>query len=189
MNIPEVAARGTVELAECVSQVDPSQLNALMEEICSASKVYSCGAGRSLLQMRCFAMRLMHLGFTSYVVGDTTTPAFEAGDFLIAASASGATSGVISIAKKAKSLGGRVAVLTTRPESELAELADLVVCVPAQTDKVPSVAGEEGRKTVFPGGSMFEQSVLIIGDALVVPLAERRGVPLNRMFALHANLE
>lgn len=186
MNVAEIAERGATELAACVSRVDPEQLDNLMREIDAADRVYAYGAGRSLLQMRCFAMRLMHLGLTSYVVGDTTTPAFGPGDLLVVASASGTTSGVVRVARKAKDLGGCVAVLTTRADSELALLADVTIVVPAYTDKVP-VSVE--RLPVFPGGSLFEQSVLVLGDALVMPLAERRGVPTNRMFALHANLE
>lgn len=186
MNIPELAGTGATQLSDCVSRVDSGQLDALMSEILAARKIYSHGAGRSLLQMRCLAMRLMHLGLASYVVGDTTTPAFESGDLLVVASASGATSSVVNVARKARSLGGRVAVLTTRPQSELAELADVTVVVPAYTDKVPM---EIDELPVFPGGSLFEQSVLILGDALVLPLAQRLGVPTDRMFALHANLE
>lgn len=37
--------------------------------------------------IRGLAMRLMHLGFDSHVVGDTTTPALAAGGLLIASSA------------------------------------------------------------------------------------------------------
>ena len=67
-----------------------------MEAICKAKKIYVAGAGRSLLTLRCLAMRLMHLGFESYVVGDTTTPAFEKEDLRIAGSGSGETKGLVT---------------------------------------------------------------------------------------------
>jgi len=37
------------------------------------------GVGRSGLIGRAFAMRLMHLGFEVYVLGETITPAVEKG--------------------------------------------------------------------------------------------------------------
>ena len=38
-----------------------------------------------------FAMRLMHLGFVVYVIGDVTTPSINEDDCLIAISGSGET--------------------------------------------------------------------------------------------------
>jgi 6-phospho-3-hexuloisomerase len=65
-------------------------------------------------------------------------------------------------------------------------MADHLVEVPVPTDEV----GDEGRdQALLPGGSLFEQATLLIGDAMVLPLAERRKVPTDRAFALHANLE
>ena len=136
--------------------------------------------------MRAFSMRLMHLGFESYVVGDTTTPAFEKEDLLILGSGSGETGGLINVANKAKKIGGTVAVLTIRRESTLGRLADLLVEIPAYTDKVEDPGS---RRPILPGGSMFEQSMLVLGDALVLPLGERAGVPTDRAFSRHANLE
>ncbi len=48
-------------------------------------------AERSGLMMRVFAMRLMHMGFESHVVGETLTPAVEKGDLLVIGSGSGET--------------------------------------------------------------------------------------------------
>jgi Predicted sugar phosphate isomerase involved in capsule formation len=41
------------------------------------------GAGRSGLVAKAFAMRLMHLGMISYVVGETITPALQTGDLIV----------------------------------------------------------------------------------------------------------
>ena len=43
-------------------------------------KVLVVGVGRSGLVARAFAMRLMHLGFRSYVLGETITPSVGEGD-------------------------------------------------------------------------------------------------------------
>lgn len=186
METSERAEMGAKQLAFCLSQVESSQLEELEDAIVASRRVFVAGAGRSLLMLRAFAMRLMHLGFTAYVVGDTTTPAFGPGDLLIAGSGSGTTSGVVRVASKAKELGGQVACITIKPESPLGQLADYVVAVPAYTDKEKY---EGMEKPVLPGGSEFESSILLLGDAMVVPLGEKRGIPTDRAFKLHANLE
>lgn len=55
--------------------------------------------------MRTFAMRLMQIGFRSYVVFDTNTPAIEAGDLLIAGSGSGTTETVCVIGATGEGAG------------------------------------------------------------------------------------
>lgn len=180
------ASLGAEQLAGCLERVDAAQLDELEDAIVSARRVFVAGAGRSLLMLRAFAMRLMHLGFTAYVVGDTTTPAFGEDDLLIAGSGSGTTSGVVNVAKKAKALGGRVACFTIKADSPLGQLSDYVVTIPAYTDKEDY---EGMEKPVLPGGSEFESSILLLGDAMVVPLGEKRGIPTDRAFDLHANLE
>lgn len=186
MNTNEIAVAGATQLAQCLSRVREDQLDGLTGAIVAAGRVYVYGAGRSLLMLRCMAMRLMHLGFTSYVVGDTTTPAFGEKDLLIVASGSGSTSSVTNVAAKAKALGGTLAVVTTRADSALGRMADHLVEVPVPTDK----AGDEDRdQALLPGGSLFEQATLLIGDAMVLPLGALRKIPTDRAFALHANLE
>lgn len=186
MNIKETATRAARELAEALESVDEKQVENLMDAICSAKKIYVTGAGRSLLMLRCFAMRLMHLGFQSYVVGDTTTPAFEREDLLICGSGSGETGGLVNAAVKAKKIGGKIAVITIRKDSTLGKMADALVEITAYTDKVECDVKE---RPILPGGSMFEQGILVLTDAIVLPLSEKTGIPTNRAFSNHANLE
>ena len=60
------------------------------------------GAGRSGLVAKAFAMRLMHLGFTAYVVGETITPAMRPKDLLVIFSGSGRTKTIADIAETAR---------------------------------------------------------------------------------------
>lgn len=131
-------------------------------------------------------MRLMHLGFKAYVVGDTITPAFESGDLLIVGSGSGETLGSVNTARKAKKLGGKVVLITTRSESTLAGISDCVVVIPAYTDKVEN---HSNWQPILPGGSMFEEAMLVLGDTLILPLAKEAGIPTDQPFSRHANLE
>ena len=186
MKVTETAGQAARELAEALEQVDEKQVEELMDAICNAKKVYVAGAGRSLLMLRCLAMRLMHLGFESYVAGDTTTPAFEREDLLICGSGSGETAGVINAAAKAAKIGGRIAAITIRKESTLAQMADVIVEIPAYTDKAEC---KIKKKPILPGGTMFEQCILMIGDTVILPLAEKAKIPTDQAFTRHANLE
>merc|ERR1712093_748806 len=55
-----------------------------------------------------FAMRMMHMGFDAYVIGETVTPTFEKDDILIIGSGSGETKSLVMIAEKAKTISGKI---------------------------------------------------------------------------------
>jgi len=186
MQITEIAALAGTELSNTLRMIEESQVKALTDAICEGKKIYVSGVGRSLLMLRCFAMRLMHAGLESYVVGDTITPAFEKGDLLILGSGSGETAGLVSVADKARRLGGRIALITVRPASTLGRMADMIVEIPAYTDKVTD---ENKKLPILPGGSLFEQCMLLLGDAVFYAIARMREIPTDRPFAKHANLE
>ena len=78
--------------------------------------------------MRALGTRLMHLGKTVYVVGESTTPSIQAGELLILGSGSGQTSTLLAIAQKAKHQGAKILLFTTNPSSPLANLADQLRC-------------------------------------------------------------
>lgn len=186
MDINKIAVTAAGDIAKAAEKVNEQQVEDLVEKISEAKRIYVAGAGRSLLVMRCFAMRLMHLGFESYVVGDTTTPAFLAGDLLLAASGSGETSGLINITQKAKKLGGMIGVFTINKESSLGQIADVLVEIPAYTAKA---AYKDMNKGILPSGSLFEQTVLVLTDSLIIPLAEKKNIKFEGEFLRHANLE
>jgi 6-phospho-3-hexuloisomerase len=62
-----------------------------------------------------------------------------------------------------------------------------VVKIPAYTDKRPE--SETNQKGILPGGSMFEEAVLLLADSLIVELALEQKIPTDRAFEKHANLE
>jgi 6-phospho-3-hexuloisomerase len=181
----ETAVQATAELLEALKNVNEESCAKFTQEILNAKKIFLVGAGRSMLMLRGFAMRLMHVGFEVYMVGDTTTPAFEAGDLLIVGSGSGETKSSVNTARKAKSLDGRVALITTRAESTLAEISDCEIVIPAYTDKVRV----EMKQPTLPGGTMFEEALLILCDTLILSLAAAMKVPTDKPFSRHANLE
>lgn len=186
MNVTETAAKAAVELSQTLAKVNEEDVQKLIAAVMDAKKVYFAGAGRSLLALRCVAMRFMHVNFETYIVGDTTTPAFEKEDLIIIGSGSGETAGLVNIANKAKKIGGKIGLLTIREQSTLASLADILICIPAYTDKVDGLAIQ---KPILPGGTMFEQAMMVLGDTMIITLGKLQGVSTESYFVRHANLE
>lgn len=170
------------EVKGVLARVSDADAVRLAEAILSARRVYLSGMGRSGLVASCFAMRLVHLGLETHVVGEATAPAIGAGDLLVAASGSGRTRTTIAQAKAAKAAGARIAVLTTSRRAEIARLAAVTVVIPG-----PSALSRTG--SVQFGQSLFEQSLLVYLDAMVLHLAERLTRPFRALEERHSNLE
>ena len=77
MEIKTILADVMRELEDVFENLDEGQLRELESRVKKADKIFVAGAGRSLMMIRGFAMRLMHMGFTAYVVGETVTPAIR----------------------------------------------------------------------------------------------------------------
>jgi 6-phospho-3-hexuloisomerase len=184
MNTAEYSAAIVQELSVALSRIDPAGGEKLADAILEARQIFTAGAGRSGFMVRAFAMRLMHMGFVSHVVGETVTPNIEAGDLLIIGSGSGETASLTAMAAKAKSLGAFVALITIFPGSTIGGMADVVIAVPAPTPKAKSAA-----RSLQPLGSLFEQSLLLVLDAVILRLMEKQGQDSAAMYGKHANLE
>src|SRR5574340_1054026 len=77
------------EIHSVLEKIDEKAYERFISSILSAKNVFVTGQGRSGLVSRTFAMRLTHIGFNAYCVGDATTPNIDKGDLLIACSSSG----------------------------------------------------------------------------------------------------
>jgi 6-phospho 3-hexuloisomerase len=160
----------------------------------NGNSVFVAGAGRSGLMGRAFAMRLMHLGFKAYVVGETVTPAIRARDVLIAISGSGSTKSVVIAAEKCKEVGAFIVALTSKAESVLGGLSSVNVVLPSKSnaDKIDADkidAASCGNSAQMLMGTGFEISTLVFADALVLHLASIINVKESEMKERHANTE
>lgn len=173
------------EVTNVLERVDRPAVERSLELIMSAPRIFVVGEGRSGFMAKALAMRLLHLGQTVYVVGETCTPPVCSGDLLIAISGSGTSETPVRVAQKAGRQSATVLVLTTDPQSPLAELSDLLVHVPAATKH--RRAGES--PSVQPLSSLFDQSLLIVCDAIALQIAQRRQIDNNRAREAHANTE
>ena len=157
------------ELGKNTGYLQEEQMQRLIAAVLEAKHIFTAGAGRSGLAMRAFSMRLMHLGYTVFFVGETITPAMEAGDVFIGVSGSGKSAGVVGDAKKAAEKGCTVIAVTSKPQSPLAEEAECVLVIPG------TVKGDTGesRGSVQLLSSLFDQSLHITLDALCLLLSRR----------------
>jgi 6-phospho-3-hexuloisomerase len=165
------------EVCGVLSAVSSEQMSSAAALFTDRGRRWFCsGQGRSGLVARMVAMRLMHIGFDAHAVGDATAPSIGEGDGLVMISGSGETPVTLHLARLARGFGARMLAVTTRADSTLAGLADAVIEVPT--------AG-----TSQFGGSLFEQSALLLLDALILDLIAGDPQAYAVMRGRHTNLE
>jgi len=176
------------------SELDEKTIIDLMELLTSSKNVFLLGQGRSGLVARAFAMRLMHLGISVYVVGETITPAISQEDCLLAISGSGETSYIISTAKIAQKRGAKIVAVTSYDESTLGKMSDLIVHIQGRT-KVDIEKNYVKRQIkgkhlpLSPLGTLFEVSSLIFLDGLIAQLMDKMGKTERDLKERHTVLE
>ena len=174
------------------------QIEKLIELLVSAyydkRTVLVMGAGRSGLIGRSFAMRLKHLGYDVYVLGDTIISPVRKDDVVIAISGSGRTALIVTAAEAAKSVGAKVVAITTFADSPLAKIADVVVEVPGRT-KISRIEDFFARQVLgiheplAPLGTLFEDTAMVFLDAIIVELMNRLHKSEDDLRERHANIE
>jgi 6-phospho-3-hexuloisomerase len=172
------AGRDLVQRVErTMEQADWSGFVRLADMIPRTKRTFLTGSGRSGLVARNFGMRLMHLGLTAFIPGETITPAAEAGDLLVAISCTGKTGLTDYLAQRARQHGAKVVVLTSAPDSPLARDADMVVTIPTEAPDIVVRA------------AVFEHAASLCLDAVFNVLAERLKLDIAAFQKRHANLE
>ncbi|TYP75394.1 6-phospho-3-hexuloisomerase [Paenibacillus methanolicus] len=173
------------ELERAAEQLPEGACDRLADALLKADAIFVAGAGRSGLMMKAFAMRLMHLGLRAHVVGETVTPGMTSADLLLIGSGSGETRSLLGMLEKAQSLQAAVAGLTIQPHSTLGSRADLVVLLPGS----PKNQSSGADLTIQPMGSLFEQTLLLFLDAVILRIMAAQAQTSGTMYGKHANLE
>ena len=173
------------ELATALERIDTDALEKLKDEILAADKVFFVGVGRVLLSLQAVAKRLSHLGISAHYVGEITEPAITEADLLIVGSGSGASLFPLGVAKKAKTLGANIVHIGSNPESEMKDIANFMVRIPVRT----KLYLPDEIESQQPMTSLFEQSLLLLGDILAKMIIEEKGLQMKDLWAYHANLE
>ena len=175
--------------------LDEEAIDKFENIIIESKNIFVTGAGRSGLAAKAFAMRLMHLGLSAYVVGETISPAIYEDDCIIAISGSGETNTIVSAAKIAKNRGSKVLALTSYPESTLGQLCDCYILVKGRTKKEVDDENYIKRQihgnytSLTPLGTAFELTTLVFLDAIVSELMEKMQQTESDLKARHTVLE
>ncbi len=193
------AMREIVSFVEkAIEHLNPDEVNAMIDLLVDVynrkAKVLIMGAGRSGLVGRAFGMRLMHLGYNVYILGETIVPSIGRGDAVVAISGSGRTQLIVTAAETAKKVGAKVVAITSYRDSPLGRLADVVVVIPGRT-KLAAEVDYFARQILgiheplAPLGTLFEDTALIFLDGVIVELMHRLGKSESDLKARHANIE
>lgn len=173
------------ELTSVFNRMDDDTIRPLLETIKKSERIFLLGGGREGLATRSFAMRLMHLGKTAFWIWDDTTPAIMEGDLLICACGSADVGHENHIVRMAKENGGKIALLTASANGYLTQLADIITLVPAHAYR----ATGDFVKSDQLMGNLFEQTLFILYDLLVMILREELNISREEMVARHRNVE
>ena len=179
-------------VARVLARVQLGEVEAFEKTLLGARRVFVTGIGRTGLMARGFAMRLMHLGRRVYHVGDVITPAIRRGDLLVICSRTGRSPVLVHYIRIAKRAHARVAVVTAERSGAVSRLADVVLLIPSErTAKGGAKGGAANKRRAHepPLGSVFEQSLLLVLDQVVVHLMETLGLTAEDLRRIHTTFE
>ncbi len=147
-----------------------------------SKRIFVYGSGRSGLVARAFAQRLMHLGFQTFVIGETITGPVQKNDLVIIVSGSGETIPAVMTAEIANNLGANVVSITGKKNSDISKFADVTLFVSAG-------CSDKERRRFAPLGTLFEASVWVLLDGLIAELMEAKSETEEDMRRRHATLQ
>lgn len=183
MNYQEYRECVLEEIRRSLWQISDEKIEDLSKMIFKANHIFCDGKGRSGLVTKGFAMRLAQMGFSAYDPQGVTTPAIQKEDLLIVASGSGQTPNLVEHSKKAAEIGAKTVLITAVSHSVLGEICDECFIFEAQSK------GETKPQSIQPMGTLFEQSLEVFFDILVLILMKKKSISNEEMYALHNNLE
>jgi 6-phospho-3-hexuloisomerase len=165
------------EIAETLERVDANAFGRFVDVFRDEKRRwFFSGQGRSGMVAEMAAMRFMHMGRPAHFVGEATAPSIRTGDGLLLVSGSGNTPVTLHFARIAKDEGAEIALITREPDGALAKFAATVLHIPIEA-------------TAQFGGSRFEQTSLILLDAVVLDLMRAVPDPHRLMLNRHTNLQ
>ena len=168
-----------VKVSEIIKEED---LEKFISVIKKARITFIYGAGRSGFIGRCFAQRLMHLGFESIFISDAVTKRYTKKDCVILISGSGQTISTKAIAEGAKKIAGKMILITSNSNCEIAKLSDLVIDLKSK-NKISK------EKSLAPYTSLFDSATLAFSDAVARVIMDESNIPEAEIDARHASLE
>jgi len=165
-----------------LKKVPEPDINKIKKLFFRSNRIFVYGAGRSGLVAKAFAIRLIHLGYQTFVIGETVSAPVTKGDLVVIVSGSGETIPAVMTAEIAHKLGANVVSITGKKNSEIAKYADITLFISA-------TCNEKEREKYAPLGTLFEASVWILLDGIIADLLESKKESEEDMRKRHATLE
>ncbi len=91
----------------------------------------------------------------------------------------------VGIAQKAYKAGAKVVHIGSNPNSDLKDIVEFMVRIPVRTKAYL----EDEIDSQQPMTSLFEQSLLLLGDIVAKMIIERQQLDMKNLWQYHANLE
>jgi 6-phospho 3-hexuloisomerase len=170
------------KINDILNDVSSRDIEIIKNLFFSSNHVFVYGAGRSGLVAKAFAIRLVHLGFQTFVIGDTITVPVQKGDLVVIVSGSGETIPAVMTAEIAHNFGASVVSITGKKKSEIAKFADVSLFISAGCK-------DSERKRYAPLGTLFEASVWILLDGIIDDLLNSKKETEETMRKRHATLQ
>ena len=170
-------ARTGREDAEMLAGIDQAQLDAMVDAILEAKRIFVAGWGRAGNVGRILSMDCSQIGLETYCVGDNGTPAIQPGDILVISSGSGETKTMCILAQQAKEHGAKLGLISGNADSTIV---------------IPQIKRKRGDGAppapTSSGGSMYHVIVMVC-DLIRAYAMERLGVTWEDVGRNHNNLE
>jgi len=170
------------KIIDILNKVDNKDIEKIIRLFFKANRIFVYGAGRSGHVSKAFAIRLAHLGFQTFVIGETIGAPVKKGDLVCIVSGSGETIPAVMTAEIAKNLGATLVVVTGKKTSRITKFADISIVLAAD-------CSEKEQKQYAPLGTLFEASAWILLDGIVAELMKQKKETEDSMRSRHATLE
>ena len=175
------------EIANVLSQVEETEVRRFIDlfEYHQSNRIAVTAAGRMGYAAKGFAMRLGHLGYQAWMLGDSTVPHIGPDDLLIVASGSGNTQTIYDVTKRANDNGAHIALITNNPDSRIGKLASTILVLPNNSNKDTTAQ----RTSQQPMTTLNEQCLGLLFDSIVLMIMDETGETHDTMWNRHSNLE
>lgn len=163
-------------------EVTKNDINKVIKSFFKAKRIFVYGAGRSGLVSKAFAIRLVHLGFQTFVIGETIGAPIKKDDLVFVISGSGETIPTVMTAEITRNIGAKLVVVTGERNSRITKFANIAIFLSAKCQ-------DKERKQLAPLGTLFEASAWILLDSIIAELMKNKGETEASMRSRHATLE
>jgi len=160
-------------------------VNDFIQRIRNAESIFFSAQGRTGFILRCFCMRLMHLGYSVYFCGETVTPAITGNDLLIVLSGSGETPSTLEAVRLAKQYKAETYGILGNIDSGIGSLVDHSIHLPGTT----KLRRDGEPESAQMAGSLFEQSAFLFLEAVVLKIYQTRKKDVGSVSSRHAVIE